>query len=114
MPTPDSEFVNPREVDEVEGVVEQRPVDRPGANYQQYKKVLVPAGTAVDAHSGAATDAHSAHSGAAVDAHSAHSGTAVDAHGVTQPSAHSNHAAQSHDTVDNIPAYFQLAFIQKS
>lgn len=44
---------------------------------------------------------HSAHSGGAVDAHSAHSGTAVDAH-------------SAHDSPNSEPAYYALAFIQKS
>ncbi len=87
---------------------------------------------------GGASHTHSM-SGGAVDAHSAHAGGAVDAHAVTQPSAHSDHAALSHgahtgtgvdahtvgqasqhgaqshagaavDTVSNIPPYF-VAYI---
>lgn len=48
--------------------------------------------------SGGTPDAHSAHAGAAVDAHSAHAGTAVDAH----------------SSVTGEPAYYSLAFIQKT
>jgi hypothetical protein len=53
---------------------------------------LTHTGGAVDAHSGAGVDAHSAHSGAGVDAHSAHSGAGVDAHSGAGVDAHSAHS----------------------
>lgn len=54
-------------------------------------------------------------SGAAVDAHSAHNGAAVSAHSVTQPSAHGSqsHTGAAVASGDNLPPYYELAYIMK-
>lgn len=57
-------------------------------------------GGAVDAHTGAGVDAHSAHTGSGVDVHSAHSGSGVDAHSAHSGATVSDHAAKNTDAAD--------------